>query len=629
MRGSFKEAREPSFASVLPKLNLERAGGSNTSRVSPRLATLIRLTEQVPKSVIPEFAQHSTPRDGPFSRKNVVQVSAHFPLRLHMEAIEKRTVSVTQLMYIFEYANRNCYSWGYEVSTLDFMRLNKWITLPTTRDLATSLSEHLPGAKEQVPAWFVSHWWGDFVGDFLKCIQHHVAVRGLFLNITGYWLHAYCSRYEDLESGNYTEFVKAMKASHYKVLLIVNSSSKGRRPATTLARAWCIFECSQSLDRVAPHFDVAVVNSGGQVEMITSGVTHSEANCSKYSPGQGIEAKIKREASFPMDIASVALGFDIRKLQSTLEKDRTYISQSLLRMSTSGTKQEEGEQSDIIRRMRSLFSLIFFNRAVASVPSDKQARKAHLNTLRDLATAIRSDTWRRALIMNVAGSPLQDPEIVDIVWQSFPMNLHELKLDLTHTGFVNSNLEKLTAFLPGTVSKLYVNLTGCPEIDDAGVRAFVLALPPQVKELELCLWKTAATPGLPELSKDGRVALAHWASSNRGGRAFILSERLKKAVKAAEEEKAAVERKGRRGQQQSSQAASGRKAPTMDLASAHAKRHALETMLKLPESALHRSVREKAEADLSALRAEITQQVHDQIQADLAAQKEYYVIPRR
>ena len=46
-----------------------------------------------------------------------------------------------------------------------------------------------PGTKAQTPRWFVSHWWGEPVKDFIKAVEYHArqrfAPRGEFLFLGG------------------------------------------------------------------------------------------------------------------------------------------------------------------------------------------------------------------------------------------------------------------------------------------------------------------------------------------------------------------------------------------------------------------------------------------------------------
>ena len=48
------------------------------------------------------------------------------------------------------------------------------------------------GANSQEARWFVSHWWGMPVKDFVKALRNHAEVRGLTKN-AAYWVCAYAS----------------------------------------------------------------------------------------------------------------------------------------------------------------------------------------------------------------------------------------------------------------------------------------------------------------------------------------------------------------------------------------------------------------------------------------------------
>ena len=72
---------------------------------------------------------------------------------------------------------------------------------PATEKQRTSFVE-LVAIAAQLPDWFVSHWWGEPVFDFVACIEQHVrdhtekhnydeeAVEQS-ANETGYWVCAY------------------------------------------------------------------------------------------------------------------------------------------------------------------------------------------------------------------------------------------------------------------------------------------------------------------------------------------------------------------------------------------------------------------------------------------------------
>ena len=66
--------------------------------------------------------------------------------------------------------------------SLNLYDLVKYVVNPATAELACSFVELVvPEGSEDTatPQWFISHWWGEPVLDFIKCTQEHARVRAL------------------------------------------------------------------------------------------------------------------------------------------------------------------------------------------------------------------------------------------------------------------------------------------------------------------------------------------------------------------------------------------------------------------------------------------------------------------
>ena len=50
------------------------------------------------------------------------------------------------------------------------------------------------GTRAQTPKWFVSHWWGEPVKDFIACLEEHARVRNLDPEEAVYWVCAYATK---------------------------------------------------------------------------------------------------------------------------------------------------------------------------------------------------------------------------------------------------------------------------------------------------------------------------------------------------------------------------------------------------------------------------------------------------
>ena len=66
-----------------------------------------------------------------------------------------------------------------------------WIIKPFTAKAACSFVEMVvdEGTVDQTPQWFISHWWGEPVRDFIEAVAAHTAVRGLD-KTAAYWVCA-------------------------------------------------------------------------------------------------------------------------------------------------------------------------------------------------------------------------------------------------------------------------------------------------------------------------------------------------------------------------------------------------------------------------------------------------------
>ena len=115
------------------------------------------------------------------------------------------------------------------------------------------------GTTVQTPRWFVSHWWGEPVKDFVKAVEKHSKVRfptgernevdcdrNTADEDVSYWVCAYANNQHDLGSDipadpRESAFFKAMQLCD-GVLVVLDAS------ATVFTRSWC----AQRAGRVEP-----------------------------------------------------------------------------------------------------------------------------------------------------------------------------------------------------------------------------------------------------------------------------------------------------------------------------------------------------------------------------------------
>ena len=67
---------------------------------------------------------------------------------------------------------------------------------PATRARNCAYVE-LVACGPQIPGWFISHWWGEFVKHFIACVRVHAQDHGLDGSAV-YWVCAYANRQHDL-----------------------------------------------------------------------------------------------------------------------------------------------------------------------------------------------------------------------------------------------------------------------------------------------------------------------------------------------------------------------------------------------------------------------------------------------
>ena len=82
-----------------------------------------------------------------------------------------------------------------KVTTVNLYDVVKYLVEPATRQKQCSYVELVApaGTRAQTPKWFVSHWWGEPVMDFIACVEEHAKVRALDPEKAVYWVCAYAA----------------------------------------------------------------------------------------------------------------------------------------------------------------------------------------------------------------------------------------------------------------------------------------------------------------------------------------------------------------------------------------------------------------------------------------------------
>ena len=209
--------------------------------------------------------------------------------------------------------------------SLNLYDLVKYEVNPATAPYKCSFVELVapPGTTAQTPRWFVSHWWGEPVKDFIKAVEYHAvqrfAPRGEHVSssygygpkpqheIVGkpadadatYWICAYANNQHDLSELDVkdprdTPFFKAMQLCD-GVLVILD------KDAIVFTRIWCGFEQATVAQGKKLLLDIATVHNG-EPELLTDGFAYE---CDALEADKML-IKDQREMHFPLALLEKA-----------------------------------------------------------------------------------------------------------------------------------------------------------------------------------------------------------------------------------------------------------------------------------------------------------------------------------
>ncbi len=136
--------------------------------------------------------------------------------------------------------------------------LNEILIKPLTKKDNVSFKE-LFTSGDTAPVYYVSHWWGERVLDFIQCCEYHAMMHGLDPSVASYWVCAYANRQHDLGSDLGTDpskssFNRAMQLSR-GVLLVVDPR------VVVTSRIWVDYELFRTI-QTKSLLDVAIFNRG-------------------------------------------------------------------------------------------------------------------------------------------------------------------------------------------------------------------------------------------------------------------------------------------------------------------------------------------------------------------------------
>ena len=252
---------------------------------------------------------------------------------------EERPLSLRELRAVGIHIKRRCEEEGWEdwqgnKLTPDQVTLydtTKYVIKPYTYKARKSFVECIT-SEARIPDYFVSHWWGEPVVDFIKCIEQFCRDFNV-PDTTTFWICAYAINQHDI-SGDVTNdpsqsaFNKAMRLSKGTISIL----DKG---GVVFSRIWCIYELHKTLTAkdeqrefnatwciYTAHDHDHVEKWMGQTEKrdavgLVPGGTVTDIGRQSYT--------INREQHFPFQLILSSLKTEITNAEASVDSDRTHI----------------------------------------------------------------------------------------------------------------------------------------------------------------------------------------------------------------------------------------------------------------------------------------------------------------
>jgi len=234
---------------------------------------------------------------------------------------------------------------------------NKYVIRPFTEEKQQSFVSCLPStAGPQPPRFFISHWWGQPVTDFIRCIEQFVSDfsenddehdkddrrGGGMTSDTPLWICAFANNQWALGGDNTQDpkdsgFIKAMQVTQGRTITILD------KEGVLFSRIWCVYElfltlidARQEKERedtadglwavytAFPHtYDYRYIRRQEKrqaVGIIPGGATSDVGNCI---------ANEARERPFPFELITKSLSIQVEDAVASKEPDRVHILNSI------------------------------------------------------------------------------------------------------------------------------------------------------------------------------------------------------------------------------------------------------------------------------------------------------------
>ncbi|CAE7266599.1 FBL4 [Symbiodinium sp. CCMP2592] len=421
----------------------------------------------------------------PNDRHHVALLSTRYSSRCRIDAPEDRAITFDQLTEVLNYAVSACDRWQ-DLSTseiqpltshgLDHYDVVNWILRPVSEANSGSFVEMVATCPQE-PEYYLSHYFGQPVGDILQCVRHHLRTRH-FSDDTPYWAWAYAHRYgqdDVLPDRIYSSPAWLAMSKSRGILLALGNSS------VPLSRTWCLLEITLAMER-RQAMDIAACSPEG-VKLLTEHLTEVERKTEHQNPGAGFKQKSQREQTFPAEILLAALDIGLERSDASSKLDRNRILYKLLeeRGVEIGSVPLHRLLEKVNVKLRALFaSMLWF--PVLETESGKLQR-----TRTALADCIRAHAARDCIELSFCASRIDDAHMAALA-RSMHKNLATVDLNFCMCPHVTAKgMEDVAKCLPAKLRTLRLNFKLCSGIGQGGVDALSNSLPAGLTSLHLNL----------------------------------------------------------------------------------------------------------------------------------------------
>eukprot|EP00406_Dinophysis_acuminata_P019456 CAMPEP_0179329698 /NCGR_PEP_ID=MMETSP0797-20121207/63267_1 /TAXON_ID=47934 /ORGANISM="Dinophysis acuminata, Strain DAEP01" /LENGTH=250 /DNA_ID=CAMNT_0021042373 /DNA_START=8 /DNA_END=757 /DNA_ORIENTATION=+ len=245
----------------------------------------------------------------------------------------------------------------------------EYVIRPITKPRGCSYVEFIADVpSQQIPEWFVSHWWGEQLERFAACMdlfheRHSLTKR------TPFWVCAYALRQNQLASEigiadpMQEPFAKAITLDTVKGTIAILDEN-----LITYKRAWCCFEAMLAI-KLTKRLDLVIALPTG-THMIADGPAGGD---------KSVAAQEKHDQQFPLHVLEEGMNLTIELSTTTQPCDKNRILNCIARdtVSTEAPPILHENYTYYNGELRNKFVAVFLRVATANGDADGVRRALH------------------------------------------------------------------------------------------------------------------------------------------------------------------------------------------------------------------------------------------------------------